>query len=281
MAIKKIKGTENEEKELKLKRPAETESAEAPVEVAKDAEIKGQAGLTAEAPVEVPSENVGSKSEKVAFVACLGDPSNPDTDTATKVVTPTIVGYRFKALEDMDVPESIPAPGTSLKSNIMAYDPENITLKHVKAGETFDLTKFETGYLAAQEEYNCIFSGNPDLPVKCAIATKGANKDGSPMKTQDSEVPPISLRAMKKGASVKDVAMVEVLSFVKEAQPNGTNRITRTINKGFEKFISLTLTAERSGGKRGTANAPKTVTRNEKAVVFLNIVKAQSQKAKK
>lgn len=276
MAIKKLKGTEateTTEKELKLKPKAEAE-------VAKDAEVKGQAGLTAEVPVEEPSGKVGSKSDKVAFVACLGDPSNPDTDTTTKVVTPTIVGYRFKALEDMDVPESIPAQGTSLKNNIMACDPQNITLKHVKAGETFDLTKFETGYLASQEEYNCVFSGNPALPVSCAIATKGMNKDGSPMKTQDSEIPTISLRAMKKGTSVKDVAMVEVLSFVKETQPNGTNKITRTINKGFEKFISLTLTAERSGGKRG-ANGPKTVTRNEKAVVFLNIVKAQSQKAQK
>ena len=84
------------------------EAAPAAVETTKKATA---AAVAAEAtPVDV--SEIGKKSGTIAFVAPLGDPSHAD-NTYTKgangenikATTAYIVGYRFKALEDMTVPE--------------------------------------------------------------------------------------------------------------------------------------------------------------------------------
>lgn len=98
----------------------------------------------------------GSKSDKVAFVAALGDPNKPSIRKEKKQDLPShkVVGYAFKALEDMDVPRA------DLKSNFQSFmDVGEMTTEHVKAGETFYLNIFETGALISESVYAGSFSG--------------------------------------------------------------------------------------------------------------------------
>ena len=123
------------------------EAAPAAVETTKKATA---AAVAAEAtPVDV--SEIGKKSGTIAFVAPLGDPSHAD-NTYTKgangenikATTAYIVGYRFKALEDMTVPEC--GLDKDATKNLMSYVDPNGT-RQVKAGEEFNLTRFEVGML--------------------------------------------------------------------------------------------------------------------------------------
>ena len=98
----------------------------------------------------------GSKSDKVAFVGALGDPNKPQTRRAGKEDIPslTVVGYAFKALEDMKVPRANLKHGFK---NLM--DVEDMTEETVKAGETFNLNIFETGALISRPEFAGTFTG--------------------------------------------------------------------------------------------------------------------------
>lgn len=108
----------------------------------------------------------GSKSDKVTFIGCLGDPATGQFRKSKGENVPSykVVGYRFKALEDMQVPVA------KLKVGFKnPLDTEEITMRNVKANEEFDLNSFETGVLAAQIEYAGRFTGegtNVSLTVK-------------------------------------------------------------------------------------------------------------------
>lgn len=200
---------------------------------------EGKVVAEANAPVaQVADDVLESKCGTVAFVAPLGDPSKDDTTTVTvngkqeKKVTPFIVGYRFKALEDMVVPEC--GTTAAFKKNPMDFKDINGT-KAVKAGETFDLTPFETGLLLSPPEFNGKASGG-DKEVFCAYAMKGLKmKDGEvATASAANSIPRVVLRVTE--GSIKDFDIIPVLNFTTEKGENGTTRKIRTILPGFEKW---------------------------------------------
>ena len=124
--------------------PLTTPGAAAPAkETKKTAKAQASAAMVAETAVEVDESLFGRDSDKIAFVAAIGDPSRPDVTPITtkdgkqdKRTDPTIVGYAFKLLEDMEVPDcGIP---DDLIKNPM--DGKELTYKQGKKGETVPYT---------------------------------------------------------------------------------------------------------------------------------------------
>lgn len=255
---------------------------EAKKDVQETAKEVGNAAVDAKAPVkEVDSSVLGSKSNTVAFVAALGDPSRDDITPEDKTkgtprrVDPTIVGYAFEALEDMEVPDC----GTldDFKNNPMSYNPEMVqNKKAVKKGEKFNLTRFETGMLLSPEPFNSKATGG-EVPVIVAYTKyQNTNKvDGSVAKvSKSSRIPSVSLRPAKTGMSIKDIPMIPVLDFTTEKLPNGGTKKIRTIRPGFEKWAPLCKVNESASKGRSTASANR-VTRNKNADIFLQIALAK------
>lgn len=117
----------------------------------------------------------GSKSDKVVFVAALGDPNKPQARREGKEDKPSfvVVGYAFKAKEDMTVPKA------NLNSNFKSFmDVGEITEVPVKAGETFYLNVFETGALISRPEYAGKFTGDG---VSVQFTVKFSNNREEPL----------------------------------------------------------------------------------------------------
>lgn len=100
----------------------------------------------------------GSKSDKVAFVCALGDPSRKQKRKEGNESLPSyvVVGYKFKALEDMEIPT---APIKKDWKTPADVDLDAVTWTPVKAGTVFALNSGETGILISKEEYAGSFSG--------------------------------------------------------------------------------------------------------------------------
>lgn len=247
---------------------------------------KTEAAQTADVPVnDVPDEVYGSKSSTLVFVAALGDPSRDDVTpkivggVEKKSVDPTIVGYAFKSTEDIDIPDF----GTpkDLKKNPMDYE-TLLGSRKVKAGETFYLTRMETGALLSREEYSGRATGG-DMPVTVTYGSnRKTNKEGvQSAAAAGSDIQTISLRASNPKSSIKDIEMIHVLSFTKEEGAGGRSIKKRTINKGFEKWGSLCIVAARPRGTRaGSASKPASL-RNEKADMFRAILEKKAAQEKK
>lgn len=217
-----------------------------------------------------------SKSDKVVFISPLGDPSHKDVTvdktTGEKTVTPYIVGYRFKALEDMEVPDC--GLGDDARKNLMSFADIN-GKKLVKAGEEFDLTRFEAGLLFAPPEFNGRITGGGKSFTVVYQTNSIKSKSG---KLGDAsaaaEIPTISIKA--DAGSLKDYAIIEVLTFTATTSDNGTIRKDRKILPGFEKWEPLCRVQTRvSSGVSSTASK---TTRNSKADSFLQIVAKKQQK---
>lgn len=98
----------------------------------------------------------GSKRDKVAFVAALGDPNKKQSRVEGKEAKPSymVVGYQFKVLEDMTVPK---AP---IKADFKTpLDVEAITEEPVKAGTVVSLNLVETGAFISRPEFAGQFTG--------------------------------------------------------------------------------------------------------------------------
>lgn len=260
--------------------PLKVANKNANADVKAEVKEKAKAAVEAEQPVEsVNSENLGSLSDKLSFVAALGDPSQDDVTYFDEVgadgkkkkrTDPMIVGYRFVASVDLDVPDV--APGDDLKKNLMSYTGDTLKTRKVPAGTEFDLTKFETGMLISREEFNGRATGG-QIPVSCSYASKSkTGADGKIATTSGAaEIPSIAIRAIGSGTSVKDVEMIPVLSFTKSVDPK-TKVVTkvRTINPGFEKWEPLTkrVATTRKPGSGSSSDANK---RNKMAAAFLQI----------
>ena len=226
---------------------------------------------------EAANVEVGNLSKNLSFVAALGDPSRDDVTPVTKdgktfkKVDPTIVGYRFVADIDLEVPDC--PPGDDLKSNLMSFTGDPYKTRTVKAGVPFDLTKFETGMLISRPEFNGKALGG-EKPVTCAYTnTARKSSDGKIAKTSAATaVPSITIRGLS--GSIKDYEMIHVLSFTKEKGENGRVKITRTINKGFEKWSALCKEVVR---KRSTSASTASAVnkRNKGAAAFLQIAGAK------
>lgn len=225
-----------------------------------------------------PAGELGSKSDKIVLVAPLGDPSREDVTPRTvngveeKIVTSTIVGYLFKALEPMDVPEC--GLGDDARKNPMSYK-EIGPMKHVEAGETFAMTRFETGVLLSQPQFNARINGEgKEFTVvyqKSKNLPKGA--DGSAAAVNAGALPTVSLRGIE--TSIKDLKMVDVLTFTREQTVDGNGKprnviSSRTIVPGYEKFEPLCRAAVRKAAQPGVT-ADKNV-RNASAQAFLAMV---------
>lgn len=98
----------------------------------------------------------GSKSDKVTFICALGDPNRKQARRAGKESIPsfTVVGYKFKVLEDMTVPFAPIA-----KDYKTPLDVEPATEKQVKAGEVVALNLVETAMFISRVEFAGKFSG--------------------------------------------------------------------------------------------------------------------------
>ncbi len=242
-------------------------------ETAKDNAEKAKAASAATAE-KVDEAVLGSKSDKIAFVAPLGDPSRDDVAydaNKERDVKPVTVGYAFKALEDMTIPDC----GTEddFKKNPMSYaNPDG--KKQVKAGEIFYLTRFETGMLLSAPEYNARATGG-DMKVVVAYQRAGTkSSDGAVAKVSETTaIPNVSLRAMN--GSIRDVKAINVLESknVPIEGGNGTRK-TRTLNPGFEKWAPLCATNVRKPSAQ--PSAPKNQ-RNANAAAFLSIVASKAK----
>lgn len=250
------------------------------LEIKKGAEPK-EVKEEVKAPVAVEEGNYGADRAKVAFVAPLGDPSNQDTTkvkledgTESKKVTATIVGYRFKLMEDLMVPDC----GTN---ELFKKDPMNFVnvdgWKQGKKGDIIDLTPFETALLLSQPSFNGGCDGG-EKPVVCVYSIKQPKaKDGSVATVSAAAATPrVSLRAQT--GSIKDFDIINVLEFEKTTLENGQIRKKRTLNKGFEKWAPLAAeTTRKSGGaKRGKGEAADpTKVANKNAQAFLQFVESR------
>lgn len=246
-------------------------------DVTTNAEVKEKttAQATAEQDVKDVGESaiLGSLSDKLKLVCPLGDPSNPDTITdenGVKKVTSTIVGYRFVADVDLEVPD-VPV-GDDFKKNLMSFNGDPNKTRLVKAGTEFDLTRFETGMLISRDEFNGKALGG-DKPVVCSYNTtskKGAT--GAVMTTSGAtSIPSISLRAANQGQSIKDFPITDVLDYT-TTKENNTVRKVRTIKPGFEKFAALCVASVRTPGQGRTVTGTANI-RNKGAETFLKIAR--------
>lgn len=259
---------------LSMKKPSEEN---APQAAAEDTAAKATAQAAVAAASEAVDPNLGSMSDKIALVAPLGDPSREDRtprDVGGKtevLVTSTIVGFLFKALADMDVPEC--GLGEDAKSNPMSFK-DMTGVRHVKAGETFALTRFETGLLLSQAAFNAKISGEGRnfVVVYQKGTTAGAPKgaDGSAAKVSAMKLPTVSLRGVE--TSIKDLKMIDVLTFTSQPSADGKSRVitSKTIVKGYEKWEPLTRATVRKPST--SAGISDKNVRNKSAAAFLAMV---------
>ena len=223
----------------------------------------------------VAEDNVGSLSSKVAFVQPLGNPLRNDT---TKIkneagheetkVTSFIVGYRFKALADIDVPDC----GTTekFKKDYMNYDEAKLNnVKHVAAGETFDLTPFETALMGSWPEFNKMFTGD-DRAVVVAYAKQKVDTGTGNV----SDIPRAVLRLASTQGSIKDFGIIDVCEKKTVPGPDGKEIKTGVIKEGFEKWAPLCIRGERKSA-RPAAGGVKKNTYDKNAKSFLELLKAK------
>lgn len=257
------------------------EAVQAPVAeekvVAKAAEV--ETVMDAVAPVADDTE-YGTASSKVAFVCALGDPSRDDFTPADAKTgkperhDPTIVGYKFRVLEDMDVPDC-GIPSNLLKNNMGCDESMINNTVHVTAGTEVRLTRFETGLFLSRPEFNAMATGG-EVPVGVSYTVpKGANSATAAVAAM--QIPLVTLRPLSKnGISLKDIPMEEVLSYREEPRENGRVRKVRTLKDGFEKWESLCKVAT---PQRATSASTAAVNRkNDKAALFLKIAQAKATK---
>ena len=216
-------------------------------------EIRDQLASSA-APVDL--ENVENKSNTLAYVVALGDPSEVDRATFKKgnsEETRTfsrIIGYRFRALEAMEVPDF----GTTDRFNgprlNNAADVTN--WKQVQAGEEFDLTRVEAGALLSQPQFNLRATGG-DHAVRLQIAFARLK---STEFNDAEELPSMSLvldGENSNGASIKDLGIVDVLDY-ERAEGQFTEGV-RTIRDEFKgtKFENRALDKSQKSISRRTS----------------------------
>lgn len=178
----------------------------------------------------------GSKSDKVVFVGALGDPNKPQARKQDNQDIPsyTVVGYAFKALEDITVPVA------NLKSGFKSFmDVEPMSEKQVKAGETFYLNVFETGTLISKPVYAGTFNGEGNevfLTVKYA---------------QNREEPLPVLKKVGKGSVKENMILIADMIGAVDGK-KGTPKIK---DEFAEKFS--VIYEKRVAGKKGSSAGNK------------------------
>lgn len=246
---------------------------ELPVVTAPAAEVKGKGNRSAmvvqgivSSPdsVKMNDATFGERSKDLAFVCSLGDPSVPD---ATKlngqpVTLSRIIGYRFCALADMQVPDF----GTTARFNGPRLNDAEVTdrFREVKAGETFDLTRVETMALLSREEFGMCATGNPDAPVQLVVRFAKMSTEAPQNSAQlpDSQLNLMSGAAYK---SIKELAIIDVLDYTPSESGDRFASGTRTLKPEFEgtKFAPRALTPEQRVTRRGKSAGVSSDTRKQ------------------
>lgn len=176
----------------------------------------------------------GSKSGAVKFITALGNPKKPvkRVQGGERLPSYEVVGYKFEALEPVQVPTCLPKKGA--KSNM---DVEPPTWREVKAGEQFDLSCAELGVMIAGIEYAGIFNGGGDEVILHVTISKA--RGGVPN----------TVLKRREGALKSDLTLIAD----KEKGENGKS--TYTVKPEYaEKFGYLFV---QTPTNRGTAGATK------------------------
>ena len=210
---------------------ASKKSASAKVET-----FKNQGASIRKTNTDLYAEGVeGSKQDKVAFVAALGNPakSQPRIEDNQNKPSYQVVGYRFRLLEDMEVPS---APFKEECKGTM--DTEPITMVAGKAGQEVDLNIIETAYMISQPQFAGKFTGEGSEVILTAKQSK-SREDLLPV-----------LR--KAGGTIKE-PMILIADMI-GADENTKGKAQ--IKEEFAKFAPLLRKRSRgTGASKGAKNA--------------------------
>lgn len=220
----------------------------------------------------------GSMSSAIAFVESLGDPSTIDTyslkvgDKVEKRTASKIVGYRFRAMQDIEVPDFGTTPEFSANRLMSA---EDVTRwKQVAAGEEFDLTRLETAALLTRPEYNFVASGG-EHEVNLALSFRTIDTSKPVEKVSDLPDAQLQLR----GGSIKDLAIRDVLKY--ESNTTEGNRFARGTREMLPEFVGTkwenlakeaTRSARRGGGVAKTNAERKSNDRLAQGAAFQKLM---------
>lgn len=128
----------------------------------------------------------GSKSDKVAFVACLGNPARAQARKTGGEYTDSyqVVGYQLKVLEDCAVP--VAPLAEQCKDILDVVTPPS--MRNAKAGEVVNLNVVETAMFISRPEYAGTFAGEGKTVYISAVSSQ-ARKDPYPcLKTTDGSI---------------------------------------------------------------------------------------------
>lgn len=187
----------------------------------------------------------GSKAGSIAFIRCLGDPTRPSKRTEggnSNIPTYLVIGYEFKALEDVYVPVAPYREGAKTFNDVDAKSEDRL----VKAGETFSLNLMETGMLISRPEYCGTFNGD-GTTVKFEVKY-----------SMNSDFP----RPLLQKAGVGSIK--ENIGLVADVEKKDNKNIFKAIKPGYEAFEPY---FHKRTAVRGTgATAPKAD--NSKALAY-------------
>ena len=172
----------------------------------------------------------GSKSDKVVFLCALGDPNRKQNRVQGKQMhdSYTVVGYKFRVLEDCMVPK---AP---LKPDWKTYvDVENITEEPVKAGTEIALNIVETGAFISKIEYAGKFTGEG---VEVGLTVKHSKDRPEPL--------PV-LKKLSETGSIKE--NMELIADMVGA--DGNNKGTPKIKDEYAEKFAVLYRKKKAGGK--------------------------------
>lgn len=176
----------------------------------------------------------GSKSGAVAFVACLGNPAvNKSRKTVDKgyINASQVVGYKFKALEAIEVPV---APLKAECKDILDVEPTG-TMRAVAAGEEFNLNIVESAMLLA----GTLFGGE--------VTGNGQRVFLSPVSSQTRKDPSPCLK--KEGGSIKEVT-IEIADMIGQVDGKGG---TAKVKPEYEDAFGCLFRARKSTRGKGVS----------------------------
>lgn len=195
----------------------------------------------------------GQSSAKVAFVVALGNPAKMGTRTEGNkdgIAVMDIVGWKFRAVEAIKVP--VCGREGILKNNTMGYS--SIEWVDVPAGGEFTLTPAELSEMISLEEYNGVFTGDPENQVQLHVTMPKVGKnhyepkvtltkirlteDTKPIKATVEPVATLNAGALEGSKSIKDYTVLpeyaEKFGYIYEevAKTGGTGRTQQARKPG-------------------------------------------------
>lgn len=225
-----------------------------PKDMQKVAAVKAfrEAGETLAMEEDANGVEKGAGQADVAYVIALGNPTSWGTRTegkTEKIPTMNIVGWKFRALKDIKVPvckrEGIP------KNDTMGYS--SIEWVNAAAGSEFTLSPAELGEMISLEQYNGMFTGDPENVVELHVTMPKVGKG--------RYAPSVSLKRVKTSENTKPLKadIVPVATLNEGADKKSTSIKDYTVLPEYaEKFGYIFEPVERTGrGSSGsTARKP-------------------------